>query len=121
MAEAGYPDLRPVHGKVFQFVGEGARVQDLADSARVTKQEMAQVVQYLEERGYVERSPHPSDARASIVRLTPKGFATLPIALAAIREVEAWWTGILGVRRFAQLRDLLLDLEDGMRAQGPPA
>jgi DNA-binding MarR family transcriptional regulator len=46
------------------------------------------------------------------VRLTAKGRATLPVALAAIREVESEWEQTLGRRRMEQLRQGLVRLRE---------
>ena len=100
----GYDDLRRNHGLVFQYIGAGARVVDLARRAQMTKQSMAEIVAYLEERGYVTRAVDPSDARAKIVRLTPKGEAAQPAALTAITEIEAEWKALFGEARFERLR-----------------
>jgi hypothetical protein len=52
--------------------------------------------------------------------MTAKGFATLPVAIRAIQEVEAWWSEILGETQFAQLRRLLIRLDEGVRTRGGP-
>ena len=51
----------------------GNRVTELADSAQVTKQTASVLVDQLEALGYVERVPDPTDARARLVRLAPRG------------------------------------------------
>ncbi len=43
------------------------------------------------------------------------------VAIEAIREVEAWWTELLGERQFAQLRRLLIRLDEGVQTAEPPA
>ena len=74
LAEAGYPEIRPAHGTVFQFLDdEGTRVSVLAERAQMTKQSMAELVAHLEAHGYVERVPDPSDRRAKLVRATRRG------------------------------------------------
>ena len=112
MADAGYGDLRSTHGKVFQFIGDGCTVTELAKRAMLTRQSLSELVDYLEPRGYLERVPHPTDRRARIVRLTARGRATLPVALAAIREVETEWEQTLGRRRMEQLRQGLVRLRE---------
>ena len=70
--DAGFTEIRPAHSKVFENFGEDQRVSDLAEQAQVTKQSMAELVEYLEMYQYVERVPDPVDRRAKIVRLTPR-------------------------------------------------
>lgn len=111
LQEAGYTDLRPAHFVVMQHMRpEGMRVTELAQRAQMTKQSMGALVDYAEERGYVERTPDPSDKRAWLIRLTPRGRETEHIARAAIGELEVEWAHQLGEERFAMLRSALQDL-----------
>lgn len=100
----GYADLRRNHGLVFQYIGDGSRVVDLAARAQMTKQSMGEIVAYLEERGYVTRVADPDDGRAKLVRLTAKGEASQPAALTGIAEIEDQWKALFGSARFERLR-----------------
>lgn len=111
LREAGYTDLRPAHFAVMQHLRpEGVRVTELAHRAQMTKQSMGALVDYAEERGYVERTPDPGDGRAWLIRLTPRGREVEQIARAAIGELEAEWAQYLGDERFATLHSALQDL-----------
>lgn len=113
LADEGHPEIRPAHGAVFQYLDdEGTRVSVLAERAQMTKQSMAELVLHLEAHGYVERVPDPADRRAKLVRLTRRGRAAIPIALAAIADIEREWTRRLGGQRMSQLRELLRDLNE---------
>ena len=68
-------------------------VNELARRTRVDKGWISRSLKGLEERGLVLRTPHPTDARASLVRLTEEG-ATLvqsfaPVAAARNRRLLA--------------------------------
>ena len=78
---------------------QGIQVSALTQLARVRKQTMAQAVEELERLGYVERRADPSDGRARLVFLTPRGEAVRPVAIAAGRRVEARWAELVGPRR----------------------
>ena len=52
-----------------------ATTADLARAEAVRPQSMGATVAALEERGLVERKPHPSDGRQVNIVLTPKGTA----------------------------------------------
>lgn len=113
LVRAGYPDLRPAHFAVFQQMRpEGVRLTELAGWAQITKQSMGYIVDYLEERGYVERVPDPADRRAKIIRLTERGKDVEAAAREILRGIEADWGRQLGEGRLQQLRDTLRDLAD---------
>lgn len=73
----------------------------------MTKQAAAQLVEELVKKGYVERRPHPTDARARLLELTERGWACTRAADAAAVAAVAPWRDVLGEERFAALtRDL---------------
>jgi DNA-binding MarR family transcriptional regulator len=51
------------------------RITELAAEERVTQPGITLLVNRLQERGWVERTPDPSDGRAVLVSLTPAGGA----------------------------------------------
>jgi DNA-binding MarR family transcriptional regulator len=111
LAEAGFDDLRPAHTAVFQHIeADGSRLTDLAERAQITKQSMGYLVDYLEQRGYLERKADPSDRRAALICLTDRGWAQIHAALGTIAALEQEWTRALGETRMQQLRELLTEL-----------
>lgn len=110
-AACGHPQVRAVHGNVLQFLDDGGtRVGVLAQRAQITKQSMAELVAHLEQLGYVERVPDPSDGRAKLVRATDRGRELYAIARAVIQEIQAGWSARLGPAKVQQLRELLEEL-----------
>ncbi|MCT2589276.1 MarR family transcriptional regulator [Streptomyces sp. N2-109] len=90
VAEAGYPDLRPVHGLAFQALGPaGATSSELAARLGVTKQAAGQIVDDLERRGYVRREAHPAGGRRKLVVLTEAAQAHLAVAGRLLHGLEA--------------------------------
>ncbi len=86
----GYDDLRPVHGLVFQLLqGSGATSTELAGQLGVTKQAAGQIVDYLEQAGYVERRPYPLGGRRKLVVLTDKGREHMRVAGRSLNEIES--------------------------------
>lgn len=111
LAQAGFEDIRPAHTAVFQHIkAEGSRLSELAERAQMTNQSMGYLVDYLEERGYVERVPDPSDRRATLIRLTERGWEQVKASLRVLAKIEADWAGMLGKREVGELRRLLQDL-----------
>ncbi|WP_030441518.1 MarR family winged helix-turn-helix transcriptional regulator [Actinoplanes subtropicus] len=108
LAEAGFDDFTPAQARVFQRIApDGSRLTDLAEQAQITKQSAGFLVDQLERAGYVERAPDPTDARARLVRIAPRGAAAIPVAAAIVAEVEAEWEAHLGRPRMAALRQHL--------------
>jgi len=106
LAQSEYTDLQPSHSAAIQPLWEnrdGARVTTLAKASRVTKQSMSVLVDYLVERGYVERVRDPDDARAVRVRLTAKGREFGAAVRATSRRVEAEWAALIGAERMEAL------------------
>lgn len=117
-AESGHPEVRVPHGNVFAFLDHGGtRVSELARRAQITKQSMGELVAHLERNGYVERIPDPDDRRAKLVRSTARGSELYAIARRFVAEVEAEWTERLGQRKMGTLRELLVELNAGLRPE----
>lgn len=109
----GFDDLTLAQGRLAARIGEGGtRVTELAEQAQITKQTAGFLVNQLEQAGYVERVPDPSDARARLVRLAPRGEQAQTCAREMERIVEAEWEQHLGPRRMRALRGALVDLRE---------
>jgi DNA-binding MarR family transcriptional regulator len=107
----GFSDIRPAHGFAFTRLAAGdATVTDLAGHLSVTRQAAAQLVDELVAKGYVERRPHPGDARARLVTLTPKGWACTRAAEAAMTDTIRPWAAALGEPRLLALTSDLLSI-----------
>lgn len=111
--ERGFDDLDAAHLNVFQYPGpQGARPTELATRLRVTKQALNYLLGELERLDYLERRLDPDDLRSKRVSLTPRGVSAIHVIREAVEELEATWAQRLGPKRFAQLRNLLLDLNE---------
>jgi len=111
LSEAGFEDIRPAHTAVFQHIeADGSRLTDLAERAQITKQSMGYLVDYLEQRGYLERRPDPTDRRVALICLTDRGWDQVRAALSIINAIERDWARRIGKRRVEQLRDVLTEL-----------
>ena len=107
----GFDDVRPAHGFAFSLLSAGgATITELAGHLGVTRQAAAQLVDELAAKGYVERRPHPDDARARLITLTGKGWACTRAAEAAITDAVRPWAAALGEARLLTLRDDLLSI-----------
>src|SRR5437763_12600756 len=109
--ERGFDDFDAAYLNVFQYPGpQGARPSELAARLRMTKQAVNYLLGELERLDYLQRRPDPDDLRSKRVALTRRGKSVVRVIREAVGELEAEWAQQLGPTRFAQLRELLLDL-----------
>jgi DNA-binding MarR family transcriptional regulator len=118
--ERGFDDLDAAHMNVFQYPGpQGARPSDLAGRLRISKQALNYLLGELERLDYLERRQDPDDLRSKRVALTRRGTSAIQVIREAVGEVEAAWSQQLGSQRFAQLRELLLALNEAAARDEP--
>ena len=111
--EHGFDDLDPAHLVVLQYPGpQGLRPSELAARVGMSKQAVNYVLGQLERRDYVVREQHPDDQRSRRIALTERGYAVIPVIRRAVAEVEEAWERELGAERFAQIRELLVELNE---------
>ena len=109
--ERGFDDLDAAHLNVFQYPGpQGARPSELAARLRMSKQALNYLLGELERLDYLERRPDPDDLRSKRVAVTRRGKSAIAVIREAVGEMEPEWARQLGRKRFAQLRELLLEL-----------
>ncbi len=120
--ERGFSDLIAAHLDVFQYPGpENQRPSELAEQARMTKQALNYLLGQLERLGYLTRRADTQDQRYKRVHLTARGHAAVRAIREIVLEVETDWEEQLGPRRFAQLRELLAQLQLTAALVGPAA
>jgi DNA-binding MarR family transcriptional regulator len=112
----GTEGIRPAHLQVFGVIkAEGTRLTDLASWAGISLSSMAELIDGLEQLGYVERRRDSRDGRAKLVLLTDSGWRAIVQGQQLIARIEADWGATLGEDRFESVcEDLqsLLDLLD---------
>jgi DNA-binding MarR family transcriptional regulator len=110
LARRGHPDVRPGHGFALHALASGPVTgTELAGRLGVTKQAAGRTLDVLAERGYVERTGDPADARRRLVVLSPRGHEVLAISAEVLDRRRAAWEAQVGPDRFAAL-------EEGLRA-----
>ncbi|MFJ7420553.1 MarR family winged helix-turn-helix transcriptional regulator [Streptomyces uncialis] len=113
LAREGHPDVRPMHGYVFQAVGaDGTTAADLGRRLGVSKQAAGKTIDTLERLGYLRRAADPRDARRKIVRLTDRGVDCLALSARIFDRLRTDWARTLG-------EDRLRALEADLRAVTP--
>jgi DNA-binding MarR family transcriptional regulator len=117
--EVGFTDLNAAHLPLLRYPGpENRRPSELASEARMTKQAMNYLLGELERLGYLIRRDDPADRRSKRVHLTERGQAVVRTIRRTVRRIEAEWEQELGPSQFAQLRDLLIDLNETSIVRG---
>jgi len=112
-AAAGYTDLVPAHLAVLRYPGpNGRRPSELAAEVGATKQAMNYLLGQLENLGYLSRSDDPDDMRSKRVHLTQRGEALRRTIRRTVTTIEAELEAELGKTSYAQLRALLVRLND---------
>ena len=112
LRERGFDDFDRAYFAVFRYPGpHGARPTDVAAQVGMSKQALNYLLRELERLGYLVREPHPDDLRAKRIVLTQRGVAAVGVIRDAVTEMEAAWEQRLGPKRFALLRNLLLELQ----------
>ncbi|MBW3562262.1 MAG: MarR family transcriptional regulator [Actinobacteria bacterium] len=120
MAEAGFDDVRRAHNAVFVHLpAEGRRLTDLADRADISKQAMGELVDDLVDKGYLDRTPDPTDGRAKLIVWADRGERAHEATLEVFARIEAELAEAVGHDRFDELRGLLLDVVSHL-ARGAP-
>ncbi len=113
LAAAGITDITLAQARLAARIGpDGTRVSELAERARITKQSAGFLVRQLEETGYVERVPDPSDGRAQLVRLTQRADRVVAVANAEVERALGEWADHVGAERLRLVHEVLTDLRE---------
>ena len=93
-------------------------MSDISDCLGVTRRNVTSLVDALEDEGLVRRMPHPTDRRAIIIELTPRGVATTNSMYDGHRvAVEAVFASLSEDERH-ELLHLLVSLREALRQEG---
>ncbi|MFI6932833.1 MarR family winged helix-turn-helix transcriptional regulator [Streptomyces sp. NPDC050287] len=109
LAAAQYTLLMNVHSD------PGLTGAELARRLNVTPQAVASQVARLEERGHLERRPHPRHRHVRELHVTDAGRDSLRDADAVLVAIEERIAEMLGPKKTAQLRTLLDEVADVAR------
>jgi len=126
LRQQGFTDYRPTYQVIFQWCKpEGSRLTELAERAGITKQSMGELIDAMEQRGYVERIPDPTDGRATLIRRTERGWQVNRVAREVVEQLHQQWTRAIGEEAFTELlhhlRCLALLVETPPGASEPTA
>lgn len=89
--------------------------QVLAQALEVSPRNITGLVDALSSSGYVERRPHPTDRRATLVTLTRQGKSAMASMVDQRKQAAAQLTEGLSPRRLGELNSTLGLLADRLR------
>ncbi|HYX35095.1 MAG TPA: MarR family transcriptional regulator [Oligoflexus sp.] len=101
-----------------QIPSSGIRISQLAQEAMISKQAVAKNITSLQERGYLQVSEDPKDARARIVTFSAHGRKLLKQAVTVISSIDESYSACLGADRYRALRADLDVLVKFLQSQG---
>jgi DNA-binding MarR family transcriptional regulator len=107
-------DVTPSHSRALGvLLHHGVmRLSELSDHLHIAPRSTTEVVDALEDRGFIERRPDPDDRRATLVALTPEGLRA-GVAIRTARDADAErFFGTLSTADRAQLARILRKLRD---------
>jgi DNA-binding MarR family transcriptional regulator len=106
--EHGFEDIGRSDGYVFRaLAGRPMTVSALAARLQISKQGTGQLIDDMERRGYVERGPDPTDARARLIHLSARGNTALRTARQFHRTYQRRLARVHGAAAVATLRTML--------------
>src|SRR5258708_37261854 len=81
VAGQGFDEQGRSDGFVLRTLGAApTTVSGLAEQLEISKQGAGQIVDDMERRGFIERKPDPTDGRARLLHLSPRGKEALATA-----------------------------------------
>ena len=114
LARQGHPEMRPMHGFVFQAIGpDGTTAAELGRRLGISKQAAGKTIDALERLGYLKRGADPADARRKVVLLTGRAADALERSARIFDDLRARWASVIGEER-------LRALEADLRKVTPP-
>ena len=109
--DSGFEDVRPAHVTLFRWPGpDGRRPSEVAADVQISKQRVNDLLRDLERLGYLTLESDPTDLRARIIRLTPRGRQLHTTAVDIHAQVEQEWMQIVGGTQYQRLRQTLAQL-----------
>lgn len=120
LAHSGHHGLRPSFAPVLQSIREeGRAISRIAEELGVSPQAASRSAALLEDVGYVERTPNPSDGRSKLLVLTGRGRQLVEQGTTTILRREADYGQLVGPARVRQLARDVATLRQGLGLAAP--
>ena len=101
LRQEGFDDLRPAHSPLVRYPPiDGLRPSELAETLRLSRQSINDLLREMEAMGYLELHADPADGRARIIRYTDRGWRLFETSSRISGEVGERWAAKIGRRRY---------------------
>jgi DNA-binding MarR family transcriptional regulator len=115
LLSAGYTELSPNHQTVFRYpTPDGVQPSQLAQRLQISKQSVNDLLRDLESLGFLTREEVRGDGRARVIRLTADGRRLEDTVHRELQLAEKRIAGILGSERFAEYRDMTVEIVEAL-------
>lgn len=119
LTSRGHPYINLSHSVVLRHIDvEGTPLSVVTRRAGVSRQAVAKVARQLEVVGYLATLPDPTDRRAKVLKLTPRGMLLFAACIEAYEAFEEELAQRIGRRRLEQFRITLQMISHGHRRDG---
>lgn len=114
LKKEGYDNFRVAHVVILMHIDleEGLMINTLAQQIGISKQAISKIIKELQVEGYVYSEKHPTDARASLVRLSEKGAHFVLAWQRCTDHIDDLFKDVIGSKRLEQLKDILEELTE---------
>ena len=113
LKERGYDDVSMAELRLMQQLClSGARITELAERMKLSKQAIGQLIDSLEKKGLVVRSPDPEDRRAKTISYTTQGYQFIADVIDATLVVEQTISQLTGSENYQRLKSSLQQICD---------
>ena len=110
-------DLTPASGLVLSMLADSdlpLPPNEIADRLIITRATVTGLIDSLQHREYVERCPHPSDRRMTLVAITAKGREVADAFRPIVHQHEKEWLEVLNTGEQQQFIDSLHRLQTAL-------
>lgn len=113
-------DITPMHGWILGYLaakqeqGEDVFQRDIEREFSITRSTVTNILQLMEQKGYIERQSVPQDARLKRLIITELGTCTLNRMMQALHQAEGYVSSLLTEEENNELLHLLDKLRAGL-------
>ena len=113
LSKEGYPEVKMAYMPFLMNVeNDGITNSMLAQKLRVSKQAMSKTIKELENLNLIESTPNPTDARSSLILLTPYGMKMVIHTRKKLDSLTKDYIEVIGKKKFFDMIDTLNTIID---------